>query len=205
MAGVGEMGLVAGRVELLDERKAEDGRVRRVALGLAQTGRLVLGGIVEEDGRITGAGVLDRRVFLDPGEDVVAVVVELLELLGDRAGQACGSRRHGRRSVMFGIHSRSCLGSSEVWAPLTAAQVSGSIRGRRGRCSSGSAMSSWKASQSDEQPPAEPPVAPIRFLSMFHSPAFERRNCRPGRRLPAAHFTGGLTPGFAGLRDDSGS
>ena len=34
------------------------------------------------------------------------------------------------------------------------------------------------ASQSDEQPPADPPVAPMRFLSIFHPPAFERTNCK---------------------------
>ena len=55
-------------------------------------------------------------------------------------------------------------------------------------------MSSCRASQSDEQAPAEPPVAPIRVLSMFHSPAFERRNWIARAASSSGHFTGGLTP-----------
>ena len=95
---------------------------------------------------------------------------------------------------MFGIHSRSCKGSSEVWAPLTAAAVRRVDSRATGSGLSGFAMSSWKASQSDEQAPAEPPVAAIRLLSMFHSPAFDRRNCTALAASSSGHFTGGLIP-----------
>src|SRR3954470_17971283 len=95
---------------------------------------------------------------------------------------------------MLGIHSRSCLGSSDVCAPLTAAQVSRVDSRATGSGLSGLAMSSWKASHSDEQAPAEPPVAPIRVLSMFHAPAFERRNWIARAASSSGHFTGGLTP-----------
>ena len=54
-------------------------------------------------------------------------------------------------------------------------------------------MSSWKASHSDEQPPAEPPVAPMRFGSMFHSVAFDRTNCTARAASSSGAFTGGVT------------
>ena len=54
--------------------------MRRVRLGFAFDGWLVLCGIVEEDRRVTGADVGEGRVFLDPVEYVAAVVVKLLEL-----------------------------------------------------------------------------------------------------------------------------
>ncbi len=95
---------------------------------------------------------------------------------------------------MFGIHSRSCAGSSEVWAPFTAATVRRVDSRAIGSGLSGLAMSSWKASQSDEQAPADPPVAPTRVLSMFHSPAFERRNWTALAASSSGHFTGGLIP-----------
>ena len=95
---------------------------------------------------------------------------------------------------MLGIHSRSCLGSSAVWAPLTAAQVSRVDWRAIGSGLSGFAMSSCRASQSDEQAPAEPPVAPTRSGSMFHSPALDRRNWIALAASSRGHFTGGLMP-----------
>src|SRR3954468_21135387 len=94
---------------------------------------------------------------------------------------------------MLGIQSRSCLGSSDVWAPLTAAQVSRVDSRATGSGLSGWAMSSWNASQSDEQAPADPPVAPTRDLSMFHSLAFDRRNWTARAASSSGNFTGGLT------------
>jgi hypothetical protein len=52
-------------------------------------------------------------------------------------------------------------------------------------------MSSWNASQSEEQTPAEPPVAPTWPLSMFHSVAFDRRNYTARAASSGGAFTGG--------------
>jgi hypothetical protein len=95
---------------------------------------------------------------------------------------------------IFGIHSRSCKGSSEVWAPLTAAALSRVDSRATGSALSGFAMSSWNASQSDEHATAEPPVAAIRLLSIFDSLAFDRRNCTARAASSSGHFTGGLIP-----------
>ena len=58
----------------------------------------------------------------------------------------------------------------------------------------GSARSSWKASHRDEQPPAEPPVAPMRVLSRFQSAALER--------IVSQFYEGGATGGPDDVPDD---
>jgi hypothetical protein len=63
-----------------------------------------------------------------------------------------------------------------------------------GSALSGLAMSSWKASQSDEQPPVDPPVAATRALSMPHSRAFDRGNCTALAAPSSGRFTSGVTP-----------
>ena len=60
-----------------------------------------------------------------------------------------------------------------------------------GSAEAGSARSSWKASQSEEQPPAEPPVAAIRGLSMLSSFALERRNWIARAASSSGAATGG--------------
>jgi len=55
-------------------------------------------------------------------------------------------------------------------------------------------MSGWNASQRLEHAPAEPPDAPIRCLSMFHSPALLRTNCNARAASCNGHSTGGFTP-----------
>ena len=86
---------------------------------------------------------------------------------------------------------------------MTAAAVSRVDSRATGSALSGLAMSSWKASQSDEQAPAEPPVAAIRLLSMFHSPAFERRNCTALRGVLQRPLHRRLDPGRLGLRGEA--
>src|SRR4051794_28632997 len=94
----------------------------------------------------------------------------------------------------LGIHSRSCLGSSEVCAPVTAAQVSRDDSRAIGSLLLGSAMSLCKASQSDVQAPAEPPVEPTRLGSTFHSLALERMVWSARAASCRQALTGGSTP-----------
>ena len=60
------------------------------------------------------------------------------------------------------------------------------------------------ASHKLEQAPAEPPVAPIFSLSMFHALALDRKNCSARAASRRGHSTGGFTPArirqFEGLR-----
>ena len=69
-------------------------------------------------------------------------------------------------------------GSTEVTAWFTAAQAS-LVDSRAMRSSlAGSARSAWQASQSERQAPEEVPMAAIRSVSRFHSPALPRTNWR---------------------------
>src|SRR5205823_1690984 len=78
--GIGEVGFDSAGSELLLESQAHDSRVSRVALLLAHSGGLVLGRVIEEHRWIPRAGVLVGRVLPDPGQDLVAMVVERLKL-----------------------------------------------------------------------------------------------------------------------------
>src|SRR5262245_31989401 len=78
----------------------------------------------------------------------------------------------------FGIHSRNSLGSRELCAPVTAAQVSLEDSRETASLLLGSAMSLCRASHNEVQAPAEPPVEPTRLGSTFHSLALERMVCR---------------------------
>ena len=101
---------------------------------------------------------------------------------------------------MFGIHSRSCCGSSAVWAPTTAAQVSRVDSRATGSGLSGFAMSSWKASQSDEQAPAEPPVAPTRVLVDVPLAGLRPQELDRPRGVLQRPLHRRLDPGLLGLR-----
>src|SRR4051794_25608986 len=76
--------------------------------------------------------------------------------------------------LLLGVQSVICCGSSVVCAPPTAAHQSRVDSWAMGSELDGSAISGWKSSQRLEQAPAEPPEAPMRALSMFHSPALLR-------------------------------
>src|SRR5262249_22307062 len=153
---------------------AEQRRVRRILGRVALLGVLVPA-VEQADGRIILGRVLDGRVLLDPRQVLLAVVQHGIEAL----------RAEGVRSVLVVGHplaqlagvERGSRGWSEVCARLTAARHSRVDSRAMGSSLFGSAMSSWKASHSEEHPPADPPVAPMRFLSMFHSFALERTNC----------------------------
>ena len=58
----------------------------------------------------------------------------------------------------------------------------------------GSARSLCNASQRAEDPPADPPVPPMRVVSIFHSVAFERTNWSARAASAIDHDTGGVTP-----------
>ena len=92
------------------------------------------------------------------------------------------------------IQSRNWTGSNEVCAPVTAAQANRVDSRATGSLLLGSAMSSCNANHNEVQAPAELPVAPIRFGSMFHSLAFDRRVCKARAASIKGALTGGSTP-----------
>jgi len=80
VTGVGEVDLVAFRLELLFEQQAVDGGMGGILLGFALDGRLVLGRIVEEDRGVAAADVCVRGILFDPVEQFGTVIIELLKL-----------------------------------------------------------------------------------------------------------------------------
>lgn len=80
-----------------------------------------------------------------------------------------------------------------VWAPVTAAVKRRVDSRAMGSVLAGLAMSGWKASQRLEQAPAEPPLAAMRDLSMFHESALLRTNWRARAASERGALTGGET------------
>src|SRR5690349_2512789 len=76
--GIGKVGFDTAGSELLPKSQAHDRRVSWIALLLAHSGGLVLGRVIKEHGWIPRSGVLVGRVLPDPGQDLVAMVVERL-------------------------------------------------------------------------------------------------------------------------------
>src|SRR5580704_11728972 len=74
-------------------------------------------------------------------------------------------------------HFSMTLGSIEVWPATTAAAVTRVDSRKTGSLDIGSARSSWSRIHIDVHAPALPPVRAIRDFLIFHSPAFDRRNC----------------------------
>ena len=165
------------------------------------TGGLVLGRVVEEDRGVAGPDVGVGRVFLDPVEHVGAVVVELLELESLRP-LAPGETEGVAAVPQFGIHSRSCLGSNDDWAPLTTAAVNrvdsratGSLpsarpcrRGRRARARS-------RPGRAAGRPDPVPVDIPF--------PRFGPADLHGPGRVPERRLHRRPDPGRLGLRDEA--